>query len=67
MNRPLPTGEAYREAIAAALVGGWRFASLYATTDHSRPAVRTLLSSPTGELRLESVDGFAPAVSMRFL
>ncbi len=62
MNRPLPTGEAYREAIAAALVGGWRFASLYATTDHGRPAVRTLLSSPAGELRLESVDAVGGSV-----
>jgi Ni,Fe-hydrogenase III large subunit len=52
----LPTGESYRETVAAALADGWRFASLHATTDHGRPAVRTLLSSPAGDLRLESAD-----------
>jgi len=53
---PLLPGETYRDAVAAALADGWTFASLHATTDHGTPAVRTLLSSPTGDLRLESVD-----------
>ncbi len=51
-----PTGEAYRNAVAAALTNGWRFASLHATSDHRGAAVRTLLSSPTGDHRLEAVD-----------
>ena len=50
------SGEAYRDAVAAAVADGWRFASLHATTDHGKPAVRTLLASPEGDVRLESVD-----------
>jgi Ni,Fe-hydrogenase III large subunit len=50
-----PTGEEYREAVVAGLADGWRFASLHAT-DRGGPAVRTLLSSPAGDLRIESVD-----------
>jgi len=52
----LPSGAAYREAVATALADGWRFASLHATSDHGDPAVRTLLTSPEGTTRLESVD-----------
>jgi Ni,Fe-hydrogenase III large subunit len=62
LSRLLPTGESYREAVAAALADGWRFASLHATADHGRPAVRTLLSSPTGDLRLESADATGGSV-----
>jgi len=51
-----PTGDAYRDAVAAALTDGWRFTSLHAKSDHGGPAVRTLLSSPTGHHRLETVD-----------
>jgi Ni,Fe-hydrogenase III large subunit len=56
LSRLPATRDSYREAVAAALADGWRFASLHATTDHDRPMVRTLLSSPAGDLRLESSD-----------
>jgi Ni,Fe-hydrogenase III large subunit len=48
----LPTGPAYRASIEAALAEGWRFASLHA----GARSVSTLLASPEGVLRLESVD-----------
>ena len=49
--------EAYRDAVAAALADGWRFASLHATTatDGREPMVRTLLTSQEGDVRSESV------------
>ena len=55
-------GTAYREEIAIALEDGWRFASLHATAADGVLAVRTVLSSPAGELRSETVDasGGAP-------
>ncbi len=51
-------GEVYREAVSAALADGWSFAGLHAT----RGAVRTLLSRPNGEVRLESVDAATSSV-----
>jgi len=62
LSRLLPTGEAYREAVAAALADGWRFASLHATTGQGGPAVRTLLTSPAGDFRIASVDASGGAV-----
>ena len=62
MSLLLPTGEAYRNAVAAALADGWRFGSLYATTDHGGPVVRALLTSPAGDFRIESVDASGGAV-----
>ena len=38
MSAPAQGGIAYREAVAAALADGWRFAGLHATADGSRPA-----------------------------
>jgi Ni,Fe-hydrogenase III large subunit len=60
MTTALP-GETYRDAIAGALADGWSFAGLHAT----RGAVRTLLSLPSGEVRLESVTapaGLVPSI-----
>jgi Ni,Fe-hydrogenase III large subunit len=54
MSAPLQAGEAYRERVAAALDDGWRFASLHATHAVEGPVVRTVLASPSGELRHES-------------
>ncbi len=54
MSGPLLSGEAYREAVAEAVADGWRFGSLHATTAHGGQAVRTLLTSPEGDTRLES-------------
>ena len=48
------SGDAYREAVAAALADGWRFASLHATTKGGHLMVRTLLALQEGELRIES-------------
>ena len=65
MSGFLPTGEVYRAAVAAAIADGWRFASLHATNDQGALAVRTLLTSPTGDSRLESVavsDGSVPTI-----
>jgi len=56
MSWPLLPGDTYRDVVKAALADGWTFAGLHATADNGRPAVRALLSSPAGELRLESVD-----------
>ena len=46
-------GASYREQIASAHAGGWRFAGLHATSDGAR--VRTLLDDATGATRLETV------------
>ena len=57
------TGLAYRDGIAAALAGGWRFAGLHATSDGAR--VRTLLVDPAGTARLETAraqDGAVPTI-----
>ena len=59
MNTQHRSGSAYREAIAGALADGWRFASLHATAHDEGSVVRTLLSSPEGDLRIES----APAAT----
>ena len=48
------SGGAYREALAAALADGWRFASLHATAEKPDLTVRTLLTSQEGEPRIES-------------
>jgi Ni,Fe-hydrogenase III large subunit len=53
--------EAYREAVEAALAGGWRFAGLHATRAGSG-AVRTLLVSAAGGIRIESVTSTAGTV-----
>ena len=45
--------ESYRERIATALAGTWRFAGLHATAGGT--AVRALLAAPDGSTRLESV------------
>ena len=61
MSGSPPTGPAYRATIEAALAEGWRFASLHAAAG----ATRTLLASPEGALRLESVDasgGVVPTI-----
>jgi Ni,Fe-hydrogenase III large subunit len=53
----------YRESIAAALAGGWRFAGLHATSDGA--LVRALLAGPSAATRLETVrvqDGTAPSI-----
>jgi Ni,Fe-hydrogenase III large subunit len=62
MSAPVLGGAEYRETIASALASGWRFASLHATSEGADPAVRVLLVSPVGELRIESVDARAGAV-----
>ena len=49
------TGDAYRDAVAAALADGWRFASLHATITGGEPTVRTLLTSQEGAFCSESV------------
>ena len=49
------TVDAYRDAVAAALADGWRFASLHATTAGGEPKARTLLVSQDGQFRIESV------------
>ncbi len=36
MSGPLLSGEAYREAVVAAIADGWRFASLHATSGRGR-------------------------------
>ena len=54
MSASLQSGVAYRERVTTALVDGWRFASLHATHTDEGPVVRTVLSSPAGELRHES-------------
>jgi len=59
MNACHHSGDAYREAVASALVDGWRFASLHATPGDGDPMVRTLLASQEGEFRIES----APAAT----
>jgi Ni,Fe-hydrogenase III large subunit len=56
------TGEAYRETVALALAGGMRFAGLHATRHRGGAAVRTLLVSRTGDVRIESVDAGAGTV-----
>jgi len=53
----------YRDRIAAAVAGGWRFAGLHATSDGA--LVRTLLAEPNGAVRLETVvteGGKAPSI-----
>jgi Ni,Fe-hydrogenase III large subunit len=53
----------YREAIAAALAGGWRFAGLHATSNGA--CVRTLLADVSGDTRLETVvvqQGSVPSI-----
>jgi Ni,Fe-hydrogenase III large subunit len=62
MSEPLHTGGTYRAAIASALGEGWRFAGLHAVGGEGSRVVRTLLSSPEGSLRLESVDASGGAV-----
>ncbi len=53
----------YREVVASALAGGWRFAGLHAT---GRGAlVRTLLTAPDGTTRLETtapIEGTVPSI-----
>ena len=54
----------YRQAVAEALEGGWRFAGLYATAGGT--LVRTLLVDADGTTRLETVaptDGTAPSIT----
>jgi len=55
MSTSVHTGDVYRETVAGALADGWRFASLHATTVADRPVIRTVLSSPEGDLRHEAV------------
>ena len=43
----------YRERVASALEGGWRFAGLHASADGT--VVRALLAGPDGAVRLEDV------------
>jgi Ni,Fe-hydrogenase III large subunit len=59
---PLLSTEAYREAVVAAIADGWGFASLHATSGKGGSAVTTLLTSPEGDIRLESADATAGAV-----
>jgi Ni,Fe-hydrogenase III large subunit len=58
----LQTGAAYRERIASALADGWSFASLHALTGDGGPLVRTVLSSPGGDLRYESANATSAGV-----
>jgi len=65
MSSMLPGGAAYRATIEAALAQGFRFAGLHATSAGGAPAVRALLASPDGGLRLEPVDasdGVVPSI-----
>ncbi len=50
----------YRERVAAALEGGWRFAGLHASAGGT--VVRALLAGPDGSLRLEDVAADGGAV-----
>jgi Ni,Fe-hydrogenase III large subunit len=53
----------YRDEIAAALEGGWRFAGLHATSDGT--CARTLLTDPGGNTRLVTVvaqQGVIPSI-----
>jgi Ni,Fe-hydrogenase III large subunit len=58
-----PSAASYREAIAAALADGWRFAGLHATSDGAR--VRTLLTDSSGATRLDTAvvqQGSVPSI-----
>jgi Ni,Fe-hydrogenase III large subunit len=53
----------YRERVAAALEGGWRFAGLHASSGGT--VVRALLADPDGSLRLEEAaadEGSVPSI-----
>jgi Ni,Fe-hydrogenase III large subunit len=57
------SGAPYRDRIAAARDGGWRFASLHATSDGTH--VRALLVDPSGATRLETLavhEGTVPSI-----
>ncbi|RDI75328.1 NiFe-hydrogenase III large subunit [Gaiella occulta] len=65
MTTALLGGKAYREAVAAALADGWRFAGLHATAAADGPVVHALLVCPAGETRIESVaahEGTVPTI-----
>jgi Ni,Fe-hydrogenase III large subunit len=55
--------DSYRDVVAAALTGGWRFAGLHASGRGT--LVRTLLSGPDGATRLETTaphEGTVPSI-----
>ena len=62
MTPPAHGAEAYREAVEAALADGWRFAGLHATRAGGGAAVRALLVSAAGDIRVESVAAGAGTV-----
>jgi Ni,Fe-hydrogenase III large subunit len=56
-------GDSYRDEIAAALSGGWRFAGLHVAD--GRRCVRVILVAPGGEVRVETVvinSGVVPSI-----
>jgi len=62
MTPPAHGAEAYREAVEAALADSWRFAGLHATRAGGGAAVRALLVSAAGDIRVESVAAGAGTV-----
>jgi Ni,Fe-hydrogenase III large subunit len=54
--------DAYRARVEEALDDGWRFASIHATTGPGGAVIRTLLTTETGERRLETVGATAGSV-----